>query len=75
MRDFSRPQGDGGDNPPPLGSKEFHQVDWDHLAEKALRQLVAVMLEEDLGAEGDCTSLALVPEAALGRAAVVARAA
>ena len=41
MRDFSRPQGDGGDNPPPLGSKEFHQVDWDHLAEKALRQLVA----------------------------------
>ncbi|MGI6418410.1 MAG: carboxylating nicotinate-nucleotide diphosphorylase [Thermoguttaceae bacterium] len=75
MQDFSRPRDNGAGASPPLGSKEFHQVDWDHLAEKALRQLVAVMLEEDLGAEGDCTSLALVPEGALGRAAVVARAA
>ncbi len=58
MHDFSRPRGNGLGNLLRTGSKEFHQVDWDHLAEKALRQLVTVMLEEDLGAEGDCTSLA-----------------
>lgn len=54
-------------------AKEFHQVEWDHTAEQDLRDLIGRMLEEDLGAEGDCTSLALIPEDAPGRAAVVVR--
>ncbi len=54
-------------------AKEFHQVEWDHSVEQDLRNLIERMLEEDLGDEGDCTSLALIPADACGRAAVVAR--
>ncbi len=54
-------------------AKEFHQIQWDRTAENELRDLVGRMLQEDLGDEGDCTSLALVPDNAPGRAAVVAR--
>ncbi|MHB8901665.1 MAG: carboxylating nicotinate-nucleotide diphosphorylase [Thermoguttaceae bacterium] len=54
-------------------AKEFHQVRWDHTVQQELRELIARMLEEDLADEGDCTSIALVPEDAPGRAAVVAR--
>ncbi len=54
-------------------SKEFHQVEWDHAVEQDLRELIGRMLEEDLESEGDCTSLALIPEDAPGRAAVVVR--
>ena len=54
-------------------TKEFHQVEWDHSVEQDLRDLIGRMLEEDLASEGDCTSLALIPEDAPGRAAVVVR--
>lgn len=54
-------------------TKEFRQVEWDHAVEQDLRILIGRMLEEDLASEGDCTSLALIPEDAPGQAAVVAR--
>lgn len=54
-------------------TKEFRQVEWDYAVEQDLRDLIGRMLEEDLASEGDCTSLALIPEDAPGRAAVVAR--
>ena len=54
-------------------AKEFHQIEWDHTVEQDLRDLIGRMLEEDLASEGDCTSLALIPEDAPGRAAVVVR--
>ena len=54
-------------------TKDFHQVEWDHAVEQDLRDLIGRMLEEDLANEGDCTSLALIPEDAPGRAAVVVR--
>ncbi len=54
-------------------TKEFRQVEWDHAVEQDLRDLIGRMLEEDLAGEGDCTSLALIPEDAPGRAAVVVR--
>lgn len=54
-------------------AKEFHQVEWDHTVEQDLRDLIGRMLEEDLGTEGDCTSLALIPEDAPGHAGVVVR--
>lgn len=55
-------------------SKEFHQIEWDHTVEQDVRELIGRMLKEDLESEGDCTSLALIPEDAPGRAAVVIRA-
>ena len=54
-------------------AKEFHQVEWDHSVEQDLRDLIGRMLEEDLASEGDCTSLALIPDNAPGCAAVVVR--
>lgn len=54
-------------------AKEFHQVEWDHSLEQDVRNLIDRMLEEDLGDEGDCTSLALIPADVRGQAAVVAR--
>ncbi len=56
-----------------LQSKEFYQVEWDDAIERDLHELIGRMLEEDLAGEGDCTSLALIPGDAPGRAAVVMR--
>jgi nicotinate-nucleotide pyrophosphorylase (carboxylating) len=54
-------------------SKEFRQIEWDHAVEHDLRDLIGRMLEEDLASEGDCTSMALIPEDAPGQAGVVVR--
>jgi len=55
-------------------AKEFHQIEWDHSVEQDLRELIGRMLDEDLSSDGDCTSLALIPDDAPGKAAVVIRA-
>ncbi len=52
--------------------KEFHQIVWDNQLEKSLEILIKLAIEEDLGG-GDCTSFAVVPEAATAGAKVVAR--
>jgi nicotinate-nucleotide pyrophosphorylase (carboxylating) len=52
---------------------EFHQIAWDSSLQDDLQELLILALREDLGALGDCTTAALVPETAIGQAAVVAR--
>jgi len=52
---------------------EFHQIAWDSSLQDDLRELLRLALREDLGVLGDCTTAALVPETAVGQAAVVAR--
>jgi nicotinate-nucleotide pyrophosphorylase (carboxylating) len=53
--------------------KDFRQTAWDDRLEKDCATLLRFALAEDLGAWGDCTTLALVGENAVGRAAIVAR--
>ena len=54
-------------------STEFHQHDWDDLAEENCRQLVRLAVQEDLARQQDWTTVALVPPDARGIADVVAR--
>ena len=54
-------------------TREFHQIAWDPQLEADWLRLLELAVEEDLGRQGDCTTLALVPADAPGRAAVVAR--
>ena len=54
-------------------TKEFRQISWDDELSKDWEQLLQLAVREDLGEVGDCTTLALVPEKAMGHAAVVAR--
>jgi nicotinate-nucleotide pyrophosphorylase (carboxylating) len=54
-------------------NKEFRQISWDERLDKDCVAVVRLALTEDLGSRGDCTTLALVGEDAMGRAAVVAR--
>jgi len=53
--------------------KEFQQLEWDAAIEDDLRQLVRLAVREDLAGAQDWTTLALVPEDAQGRAALVVR--
>ena len=54
-------------------SRDFSQIEWDAaLAAECLR-LVRTAIQEDLGRGHDWTTLALIPQGATGRAAVVAR--
>lgn len=53
--------------------KDFRQIAWDEPLQEDLRDLLRLAVREDLADAGDCTTLALVPEGARGRAAVVAR--
>jgi nicotinate-nucleotide pyrophosphorylase (carboxylating) len=53
--------------------KEFRQIVWDASLRDDFRQLLRLALQEDLGSSGDCTTMALVPESAMGRAELVAR--
>ncbi|HQU41228.1 MAG: nicotinate-nucleotide diphosphorylase (carboxylating) [Planctomycetia bacterium 21-64-5] len=52
---------------------DFRQVEWDAEVEDDCRQLVRLAVREDLERLYDWTSVALVPEAAAGKARVVAR--
>lgn len=54
-------------------SADFRQVDWDEALERDCRELVRLALREDLGEEGDLTSLAVVGAERRGGAAIVAR--
>lgn len=53
--------------------KEFHQSIWTDDLVRDWLCLLDLAIREDLGTRGDCTTQALVPEAARGRAAIVAR--
>ncbi|MFZ1933993.1 MAG: carboxylating nicotinate-nucleotide diphosphorylase [Thermoguttaceae bacterium] len=53
--------------------KEFRQTVWDERLEKDCAAILRLALAEDLGDWADCTTLALVGEDVVGRAAVVAR--
>jgi nicotinate-nucleotide pyrophosphorylase (carboxylating) len=53
--------------------REFQQIVWDDRLRAAWEGLLRLAVAEDLGEAGDWTTRALVPEDALGRAAVVAR--
>lgn len=53
--------------------KDFSQITWDDALRHEFREIVRLAIREDLGAEGDLTSRALVPEGVAGRAAVTAR--
>lgn len=54
-------------------TKEFHQVTWNDELREQWGQLLRLAIQEDLGDAGDWTTMALVPEQAVGHAAVVAR--
>ncbi len=54
-------------------AKDFDQIAWDARLEADLRDLLRLAIREDLGDTGDCTTEALVPEAATGRADCIAR--
>jgi len=54
-------------------SKEFHQTAWDDQLCQQWRAILRLAICEDLGEAGDWTTRALVPEDAVGNAAVVAR--
>jgi nicotinate-nucleotide pyrophosphorylase (carboxylating) len=54
-------------------AKEFHQTAWDDDLLACWREILGLALREDLAERGDCTTAALVPEDAPGRAAIVAR--
>jgi len=53
--------------------KEFHQTVWDDRLRQQWRTILRLAIREDLGETGDWTTRALVPEDAVGKAAVVAR--
>jgi len=53
--------------------KEFRQAVWNADLEQDWLRIAALAAREDLGLRGDCTTEALVPESAWGRAAVVVR--
>ena len=53
--------------------RDFHQVVWDETLRAELREILRLAVWEDLQAEGDWTSRALVPESVPGKAAVMAR--
>jgi len=54
-------------------AKEFDQLTWNEHLQADLRQLLQWAIREDSEEAGDWTTAALVPEEAVGRAAVVAR--
>ena len=54
-------------------SKEFRQVVWDEQLQADWEAILRLAVAEDVGTLGDCTTKALVPADALGRAAIVAR--
>jgi nicotinate-nucleotide pyrophosphorylase (carboxylating) len=53
--------------------KEFDQSVWNAKLEQDWLRILALAMTEDLGSQGDCTTDALVPEEARGRAAIVVR--
>ncbi len=53
--------------------KDFHQTTFNDGLLDDMRSLISLAIREDSGSEGDITSLALVPNDAPGRAAIVAR--
>lgn len=54
-------------------SKEFQQIVWDARLQTDWEQLLRLAVAEDLGEAGDLTTRTLVPQGAVGRAAVVGR--
>lgn len=54
-------------------NKEFRQAVWNDDLEQDWLRILDLAVREDLGREGDCTTEALVPEQAQGRAAIVVR--
>ena len=53
--------------------KQFHQYQWDDKLESDWHVLLRLAADEDLGATGDLTTRALVPDDLVGQAAVIAR--
>jgi len=54
-------------------SGNFQQIDWDDRLRDDCRELIRLAIREDLDREHDWTTLALVPEDAMARAALVPR--
>jgi len=54
-------------------NKEFRQSVWNEELEHDWLRILDLAFREDLGTLGDCTTEALVPESARGRAAIVVR--
>ncbi|MGW8256149.1 MAG: carboxylating nicotinate-nucleotide diphosphorylase [Thermoguttaceae bacterium] len=53
--------------------KEFQQCRWDDCLQADWESILKLAIPEDLGMQGDLTSLALIPQDAVGQAAIVAR--
>lgn len=58
---------------PSPSPREYDQIQWDDELEKELAALVDLALWEDSAGGHDCTSEAIVPEEAYGRAAILLR--
>lgn len=52
---------------------DFHQHEWDERLSEDCRELVRLAIREDLDREHDWTTVALVPDAAMARAALIVR--
>ena len=50
---------------------EYRQIEWDAELEDDCRHIVRLAIREDLGRLYDWTTVALVPEAAQGKAAIL----
>ena len=56
-----------------MSKKDFHQTVYNDVLRADMRNLLALAIKEDSDTAGDITSLALIPDDAPGRAAVVSR--
>ena len=54
-------------------AKDYQAITWCSAVEDDFRSLLDIAIREDVESIGDLTSLSLIPEKAVGRAAVVAR--
>lgn len=59
--------------PPAKDLADYDQIQWDDSVEHDLAALVELALWEDTAGGVDCTSEAIVPEGAVGRAAIILR--
>ncbi|MBO5437377.1 MAG: hypothetical protein J6A23_06920, partial [Thermoguttaceae bacterium] len=54
-------------------ARDYQTITWCSAVEDDFRSLLDIAIREDIESIGDLTSLSLIPETAVGRAAVVSR--
>ena len=57
----------------PVLKRDFQQMVWDEQLAEDVRKLIALAISEDIGTPGDITTMALVPQHAVGKAVMQSR--